>query len=965
MYCPLKVTSDYSILKSLVKLKDLMKYLKVHNITSCALCDCNMFACLEFYKLAKENDIKPIFGLELLIDNKSIYVYAKNYVGYQLLLKLNTQKQISSISMEDIINDNLKIIIPFKSKELYLNKENIYLGYQNKTEREILQKISSKLVFVNDVRCLKINEQKYISYLSLIEEGKTLSSNENESSELNYLINPEDVFKEDALNTLEFIHDISVEFPKPDNYIPSYLNTKEESYNYLLNLTKKGLEKRLNNNVPEIYLNRLKYELNVITKMGFVDYFLIVYDYVRFAKKNNIFVGPGRGSAAGSLVSYCLGITGIDPIKYNLLFERFLNPERITMPDIDIDFEYTKRHLVIDYVKEKYGYDKVAPIITFGTLAAKQVLRDLGKVLMVDSKLIDKFVRVIDAKLTLKENYEREVVKKFLKNYPILLDLYKTCFHFEGLKRHISTHAAGVVISSIPLDEIIPIYEDENGIMTGVTMEYLEDVGLLKMDFLALRNLTIISNVLELIKEKEELNLNTIPLDDAKVYKLFSDGKTDGVFQFESSGMKNLITKLKPRSFSDLVACIALFRPGPMENIDIFIKRKNGEEKIVYLNDALESILKETWGIIVYQEQIMQILVKMANFTYAEADNIRRAMSKKKKEVILASGERFISQSVANGFTKENAKEVFNLILKFANYGFNKAHSVSYSLIAYQMAYLKAYYPEYFIANLLNMSIGSEIKTKEYLDEAKINNLIINKIDINKSTLEYQILNNKNILLPILVVKNLGENAAIAIIDERNKNGEYKDFFDFVARTYSKGINKLILESLINAGALDRFNENKKTLRENIPLAINYASLITDLDESLVMKPEIEKYEEDDEETLRQNEYNTLGFYLTNHPASKYQDKQITKSDKIISNFDKNINVIGLIEKISNIKTKKNDDMCFITLSDELGKMNLTVFPKQMFQVTDLRKGNLVSVIGKVTKRYAEYSILVSQIKKI
>lgn len=965
MYCVLKITSDYSILNSLIKLKDLMKYLKLHNITSCALCDTNLFGCLDFYKLAQENDIKPIFGLELNIENKTIYAYAKNYNGYQKLLKINTKIQNSKLNMSEIISDDLKIILPYQSQDLYIEDSNIYLGYQNDVEKKALQEISSQLVFVNNVKCLKKEQQKYLGYLDLIASGKTIAENKVDVNNLNYLIDPNDLTREDVISTLEFSHDLNVIFPPKKNYIPCYMCNEDESYSFLLSLVKKGLAKRLNNDIPQIYKERLKYELNVIKKMGFVDYFLIVYDYVRFAKKNNILVGPGRGSAAGSLVSYCLGITGIDPLKYNLLFERFLNPERITMPDIDIDFEYTKRQLVIDYVKEKYGYDKVAPIITFGTLASKQVLRDLGKVLLIDSNLVDKFVRIIDAKISLKENYTREVVKSFLNNYPVLLELYKVCLNFEGLKRHVSTHAAGIVISNTTLDDLIPIYKDETGIMTGVTMEYLEEVGLLKMDFLALRNLTIISNVLEMISKKESIDLNTISLNDPLIYNLFSEGKTTGVFQFESSGMKNLITKLKPNSFSDLVACIALFRPGPMENIDHFIKRKNGQEKISYLNDALKDILEETWGIIVYQEQIMQILVKMASFSYAEADNIRRAMSKKKKEVILTYRERFIERSIANGFSKINAEEVFNLILRFANYGFNKAHSVSYSLIAYQMAYLKVKYPVYFITNLLNMSIGSEIKTREYLDEAKTNDLIINKIDINKSTLKYQIINDNNILLPLLVVKNLGENAAIAIIKEREKNGLYKDFFEFVARTYDKGINKLILESLINAGALDCFKESKKTLRENILLAINYASLIVDLDESLVMKPQLEKHQEDDDEILRQNEYNTLGFYLTSHPASKYQNSSIIKSDKIINYFDKNINVLGLIEKISNIKTKKNEDMCFITLSDEYGNMNLTVFPKQMMLVVNLKKGDLIVVTGKVTKRYADYSILVSQIKKV
>ena len=963
MYCPLKVTTDYSLLHSLVKIKDLIEVLKQLDIKSCAICDTNLYGSLDFYYSLKKNNIRPIIGLEVSISDKPVYLYAKNYNGYKHLLKINTLKQKKDLDFKSILNDNIKIIIPYISKDLYENKDNIFLGYSKDTEKYELLEISKNIVFVNDVLCLKDKDTKYIGYLELIKDGKTIKELDKKISN-NYLINPNDLNKEDILSTMEFISNINIEIPENNKYIPKYYKCPKDSTKYLANLAVMGLKKRLNNEIPIEYKNRLKYELDVINKMGFVDYFLIVYDYVLYAKKNNILVGPGRGSAAGSLVSYCLGITEIDPLKYNLLFERFLNPDRITMPDIDIDFDYSKRNIVIDYVKKTYGNDKVAPIITFGTLASKQVLRDLGKVLEYDSKLIDKFVNVIDAKLSLKDNYNRDVVKKFISNYPNLKELYKICFIFEGLKRHISTHAAGIVISSISLDDIIPVYvENDNDIMCGITMEYLESIGLLKMDFLALRNLTIINNVLELIKDKQDIRLNEISLDDKKVYELFSKGLTEGIFQFESAGMKNLIMKFKPTCFADLVACIAIFRPGPMENIDTFIRRKNNQEKVAYLNDDLKEILSPTWGIIIYQEQIMQILVKMANFSYSEADNIRRAMSKKKKNIIEEYKEKFINNSVSNGYSYDNASKVYELILKFANYGFNKAHSVSYSLIAYQMAYLKVYYPEYFICNLLNMSIGSEIKTKEYLDEAKINGLKLLKPNINESGLNY-LIKDKSILLPISIVKNLGENICKEIILERDTNGEYKDYLDFIARTYKLGVNKLVLESLINAGALDCFDLNKNTMLESITIAINYATLAADLDNDLVMKPEITRVEELDEDVIRQNEYDVLGFYLTNHPASKFQDG-VVKSKDVSNYFDKTINIIGLIEKIKSIKTKKNEDMAFITISDEYGNIDLTLFPKQYNMAAMLKKGNIVKVLGKVTKRFANYSVSVFNIEKV
>ncbi|MBP5407614.1 MAG: DNA polymerase III subunit alpha, partial [Bacilli bacterium] len=553
-------------------------------------------------------------------------------------------------------------------------------------------------------------------------------------------------------STEEFAELIDLEIPKNNRYIPHYDNKIKDSFVYLSSLCKKGLSKRLNNEMPDEYKKRLIMELNVIKDMGFVDYFLIVYDYVKFAKTHNILVGPGRGSAAGSLVSYCLGITNIDPIKYDLLFERFLNPERITMPDIDIDFEYTKRNQVIDYVKERYGETNVANIMTFGTLGARQVIRDVGKCLEVDPALIDKLSNLLDPKQSLKDNLSNKYVKELVENNSSIKKLYQVSYKLEGLKRHISTHAAGVVISSIPLDTVIPICKSEGDLLTGVTMEYLEELGLLKMDFLALRNLTIIQNVIELIEEEtgKKINLAGIPLDDKQTINIFKHVDTEGIFQYESSGMKNFLAKLQPDNFNDLIAAVALFRPGPMQNIDTFIRRKQGKEKIIYPDDSLKEILKDTYGIMIYQEQIMQVLVKMANYSFAEADNIRRAMSKKKKEVMEKEREIFVSKAMKNGYTKEKCEEVYDLIVKFANYGFNKAHSVSYALIGYQMAYLKANYSVYFIANLLNMSIGSDVKTKEYLDEAKSKDIKVFKPNINVSTDSYLIKDNA-LLLPLNV----------------------------------------------------------------------------------------------------------------------------------------------------------------------------------------------------------------------
>ena len=970
MFVPLKITTDYTMLKSLIKVENLCSYLKERGFTSCAIVDNNLFGVMNFYNTLKKHNIKPIIGLEINIDNINLYLYAKNYEGYKNLLKINTliQKELTFEELK-IYKENILCIIPFKYKEIY-NKlkdiyEELYIGYKSEVEKKEAMLLSNHVVYVNDVKVLNKENLEYLSYLHMIAEGNTISDYEKNIYSDNYLKDNSELTDFDIKTTKDVASLLNVEIPKNDVYIPHYNVEIEDSYNYLLNLTKKGLMKRLNNNVSNIYVERLKHELNVIKNMGFVDYFLIVYDYVLFAKKNNILVGPGRGSAAGSLVSYALGITDIDPIKYNLLFERFLNPERISMPDIDIDFEYTKRYLVIDYVREKYGCDKVAPIMTFGTLGSKQVIRDVARILEYDPNLISKFTNNIDAKESLKTNAEKEIIKKYFINYPELKKLYKIALKLEGLKRHISTHAAGVVISSVPLDNVIPVCFTNDTMVTGLTMEYLEELGLLKMDFLALRNLTIISNVLELVKKHKniDINLRDIHLNDEKVYELFQKADTEGIFQYESSGMKNVMLKMKPNSFSDLVAAVALFRPGPMQNIDSFVKRKMGKETIDYLHSDLEVILKETYGIIVYQEQIMQILVKLANYSFAEADNIRRAMSKKKLDVMEEEKENFIKRSIENGYEENLVIKIYDLILKFANYGFNKAHSVAYATIGYQMAYLKTYYPEYFITNLLNMSLGSETKTKEYLDEAKIKGLLIAGPEINKSTLEY-IANNNEIRLPLNSIKNLGSAASNAIYEERKNNGEFKDFFDFIARTYGKSVNKKTIESLIDANVFSSFGYNSRTLKENIDIGINYATLIKDLDESLVMKPTIKEYPEDSEEDIRMKEYQAFGFYITNHPASKYLDNSIIKLENFKKYFDKNIKTVVLIEKINKIKTKNNEEMAFILASDETGIADYVLFPKHKAFLDNLKKGDLVMIYGQVTKRYDKYQININNILK-
>lgn len=966
MYVPLKITTDYTLLKSMIKIDDIISKALEKQINSLAIVDENLYGVMEFYNKCLKNKIKPIVGLDVTINNMHIFLYAKNYNGYQNLLKIHTIKYDREPSFIELsmYNKDILVIIPFEAISLYEEIAKIYeltfIGYASDYEKTNALLITKNIVYVNNIRALKKEDTLYLDYLDMILKDEKISIHQKGNYEKNYYL--ENISLEDEQTTLEFASLINFEIPVNENYIPLYNKDIKESFPILENLTFKGLNKRLKGNIPLEYKSRLEYELKVIKTMGFVDYILIVYDYVLFAKKNNIFVGPGRGSAAGSLVCYTLGITDIDPIKYNLLFERFLNPERVTMPDIDIDFENTKRYLVVDYIKKRYGLDKVASILAFATLKSKLALRETTRILELAGKDIDNLLNEINPNKTLRENLENGKVKEMVMHNKEIQKIYKIALKIEGFKKNISTHAAGVVISRVNLEEIIPIINVNDGILTGITKEYLEDLGLLKMDLLAVKNLTIIANILELIKNDtgKTVNLNKIDLEGQDVINCFKKADTTGIFQFESEGMRNFLLKLNPRNFSDLIASLALFRPGPMDNIDEFIKRKEGKKKVTYLLPILEPILKETEGIIVYQEQVMQILVNVASYSYAEADIIRRAMSKKKKDVIENEFNKFIVKAEKNGYDKKISEEIYNLIIKFAGYGFNKSHSVSYALIGYQMAYLKVKFPKYFITNLLNMSIGSVIKTKEYLNEAKIHNLKLIRPSINLST-DYYKINNNELILPLSIIKGLSSNIIESIIKEREENGVFTSFQDFAKRMIDKHINERIMEILIIAGVFEEFG-NMTTLKENLAVVLNYAELSLKVDLPLQLAPILKEYE--DVEIKNKRELDSFGFYITNHPASVYQDKSIMKLKNIMAFFDKYIRCIVLIENIKKTKTKNNDDMAFMEASDETGSSSFVIFKKQISLLSDLKVGDIVLIEGRVTKRFDKYQINVNNITK-
>ncbi|MEG2458139.1 MAG: DNA polymerase III subunit alpha, partial [Bacilli bacterium] len=821
----------------------------------------------------------------------------------------------------------------------------------NKQEKINALEFSNNIVYMNEMRSLE-EDNKYLPYLYMIRDNKTIEDYDTyDIKENNYILSTEDIlYLDNFVSLFDFV------FPEFSFDIPVFSNNSKE---LLRSLSSKGLLKRLNYNVPKIYSDRLKYEISVIEQMGFIDYFLIVYDYVKYAKQNNIVVGPGRGSGAGSLVCYSLGITEIDPIKYNLIFERFLNPDRITMPDIDIDFEFLRRNEVVDYVIEKYGRSNVANIITFGTLASKAVIRDVSRVLNIEVSLVSKIVKCIHDKDTLKDLENNNNFISLFDNDERLKLLLTISKKFEGLKRHTSIHAAGIVISKDKLCNKVPLYKSGSSILTCYSMEYLERMGLLKMDFLALSNLTIIDNIIKKIKidMNIDLKLNLIPLNDTDTLKLYKEGNTLGIFQFESYGIKSFLRKLDVSSFDDIVSAIALYRPGPMGSIDTFIRRKKGIEKIEYIIPELESILKSTNGIIIYQEQILEILKSVGGYTYAEADNIRRAMSKKKESVIFKEKDIFVSRCIKKGIEEKKAASIYDLVLKFANYGFNKSHSVAYALIGYQMAYLKVHYNEEFLSSLLDMSVNDNIKTKMYLEEALSSGYVIKGTNVNISDINY-VIKDKLIYLPLNTIKNISEETAFII----NKNKPYMNYLDFISKVFDK-ISVSKIENIIMSGSLDLFNLSRKTMMNNLKLALNYSSLSSLEDKSIIMIPELVKEEEYNIEELMDKEFELFGFYIKNHPILKYNRDKYNTLSNFKNYFDKIITLILYVESIKVIDTKNKEKMCFITLSDEYDKCVGIMFPKVFKTLPSIEKGNIIKITGKVEKRMDKYQIIISSLE--
>lgn len=959
-YIPLRIKTSYSLLTSLNEIKRMVLFCKEKGIKALCITDNNMFGVMEFYKECIMNNIKPVIGIEINLNNKIILLYAKNYFGYQNLTRLIFIMQNEEITYDYLKKYSSNIVCVTNDfdnlKDIY---SDIYYGYTDIKDKDN----SKRCVYINEILCEKKEDIKYLKYLYMIKHGK------KETDIVDFKVSDNcyfDFLDYDYTNSKEIVDMCNIEFNQNKELMPKYKidNPKE----YLFNLCKKGLYKRLSGKVTRKYYDRLLYELDVINKMNFNDYFLVVWDYVRFAKKNGILIGSGRGSAAGSIVSFSLGITDVDPVKYDLLFERFLNIERISLPDIDIDFDSDRREEVVNYIISKYGEKNVVPIITFSRLKGKAVIRDVGRVLNINNYEIDKISKLIPVNGCVSDLFNNIYVKNKIKEDKNINKLFAIALKLEGLQRQVSIHAAGIIISPKELDSYIPLLKYDNNYVCGYEKDYIEELGLIKMDLLGLKNLTLIDNVLNKINknEKKDLQFKDIPVDDKNALDIFKYAYTSGIFQFESTGIKSFLTKLNPSNMEDIFAAIALFRPGPVSNIDTFIKRKNGIEKIDYIHKDLERVLSNTYGVIVYQEQIMEISSILAGYSYGKSDILRRAMSKKKKEIMLSMKEDFINKSMERGYSNVVANRVYDYILKFAEYGFNKAHSVAYSFIALKMSYIKYYYKEYFMSELLTNQIGNTDKIREYIKECKKMSINILKPDINLSESEF-IKEYNAIRLPLSIIKDVSSIMSKEIINERNKNGIYKDFYDFIRRTYKFNITKNILENLIDSGAFDSFSVNRKTLHSNIDNAINYALILKDLDESFIEKPIMNIENEFEKEEISIRERNVFGFYLSNHPVIKYKElyDNIVSSNEIEDYFDRRVNIIVYVNRINEILTKNKEKMCFITGSDEVSDIDITVFPNKYNLVSDIEKGNIVLITGKVEKRIAKYEIILEKIKKL
>lgn len=1059
-FCHLHTHTEYSLLDGEASIKKLVARVKELGMDSCAITDHgSMYGVVDFYREAKSQGIHPVIGCEVYmaprsrfdkvhdIDNKTshLILLAENQRGYKNLIKLVSAGYIDGfyykprIDFEMLKEHSEGIIalsaciagevpkallrgdydeakkIALKYAEV-LGKDNYFLEIQDhglSEQKRIIpdmlrlsEETGIGLVATNDIHYLKKEDAKYQDVLMCIQMEKKVDDPDRMKFETEefYIKSPEEMtslfeYVPQAIeNTEKIAKRCNVDFDFGTRHLPAYaVPDGKDAFEYLRELCQSGLEKRYSPVSDELQ-KRLDYELGVIKSMGFVDYFLIVWDFIHFAKNNGVMVGPGRGSAAGSIVAYSLGITTVDPIKYGLIFERFLNPERVSMPDIDIDFAPNGRQKIIDYVVEKYGEGQVAQIITFGTMKAKLAIRDVGRALDIPYAEVDKVAKLVpfDLKMTISKALDISTeLHALYENDSQIKELLDTSMALEGLPRHASTHAAGVVITSEPIVNYVPLQlNSENFITTQFTKDTVENLGLLKMDFLGLRNLTVIENAVKIIKRTRgiDLNMDEIDYDCKEVYELISSGNTDGVFQLESAGMQSFMQELKPDTLEDVIAGIALYRPGPMEQIPRYIKSKKNPQTIQYKHPLLKNILDVTYGCMVYQEQVLEIVRTLAGYSLGKADSMRRVISKKKADQMVIERKNFIYGSddgdipgcIKNGIDEQTAISIFDEINDFANYAFNKSHAAAYAFVTYQTAYLKTFYPVEYMASLIS-SIDDLDKINHYIANCKEMGIDRLPPDVNKSEDTFTVENN-SIRFGLSAVKNVGRAMILNLVNERKNNGEFKTFSDFIDRMAGQDMNKRALEGLISCGAFDSMGVKRSQLlavyekaldgtaraaRDNVA---GQMSLFDTIEEQSEMQfPNIDEL---DKKTMLKMEKQSTGLYFSGHPMEEYTDKikKLTKyniSDVLTSvhkDEDGNYHAVegGLkdgdmmiicaaIASRKNKTTRSNVQMAFLNVEDVYGSVECIVFPKVLNEFSPLlQEDNLVAIACRLSIREDE-----------